>query len=278
MGFLESFLIGMTQGLTEFLPVSSSGHLALIDNFFKLNSGNLLFEVGVHIGTVLSIIVVYRKTIWSWVKDVLIFLKDFKVNDGAYLFSLVVISAIPAGFIGILLKDYIAAAFSNLLVVGICFLVTGAVLYWTEKKVAGTSEDGLGELGQLKDARSITYRQAFIIGLAQAVAILPGISRSGSTIAVALCLGVSRSTSAMFSFLMSIPVILGAGVLQLKDISSLNHSELQYLLFSVFISFVFGLVGLLLILYFVKRARLSSFSWYLWIIGTGSVIYYFIGR
>ncbi len=277
MGFLEAFLMGMAQGLTEFLPVSSSGHLALIENFFKLNSENLLFEVGVHIGTVLSIIVVYRKTIWNWVKDVFKFITSFKANDGAYLFSLVIVSALPAGLIGIFFKDYITAAFSSLLVVGICFLITGAVLFWTEKRVSGTADDELGELGELKDAREISYKQAFFIGIAQAIAILPGISRSGSTIAAALCLGVSRSTAAMFSFLMSIPVILGAGLLQLRELNGLNYLGLQHLLFSVLISFLFGLVGLLLILYFVKKAKLSTFSWYLWVLGVGSIAYYFIG-
>ena len=277
MGFLEAFFIGMAQGLTEFLPVSSSGHLALIENFFELNSGNLLFEVGVHIGTVLSIVVVYRKTIWHWVRDVFKFFTSFKVNDGAYLFSLVIVSTLPAGVIGIFFKGYIEAAFSSLLVVGICFIITGAVLFWTEKRVSGTEEDKLGELGQLKDARLITYKQAFLIGIAQAVAILPGISRSGSTIAAALCLGVSRSTAAMFSFLMSIPVILGAGLFQLRELNGLNYLGLQHLLFSVLISFLFGLVGLLLILYFVKKAKLSTFSWYLWILGLGSITYYFMG-
>lgn len=278
MGFFEAFFIGMAQGLTEFLPVSSSGHLALIESFFNLTSESLLFEVGVHIGTVLSIIVVYRKTILNLSKDSLKFMTNFKVNDGSYLFSLIVVSAIPAGLIGIFFKDLITEAFSSLLVVGICFLVTGFVLFWTEKKIAGTSEDELGEFGKLSDAREITYKQAFLVGLAQAVAMLPGISRSGATIASGLYLGVPRSTAAMFSFLMSIPVILGAGLLQLKALNGLNYLELQHLLFSVLISFIFGLVGLLLILYFVKKAKLSTFSWYLWVLGTCSIIYYFIGR
>jgi len=278
MGFLEAFFMGLIQGLTEFLPVSSSGHLALLEKFFNFTSENLLFEVGVHIGTVLSIIVVYRQTIKDWLKDIAKFFTTFKGNDGAYLFSLVVVSAIPTGLIGVFFKDYIKAAFANLLVVGVSFLVTGCVLFWTEKKIAGTSDQELGELGKLKDARAISYKQAFFVGLAQSVAILPGISRSGSTIAAALCLGVSRSTAAMFSFLMSIPVILGAGLLQLKDLNGLDYIGVQHLLFSILTSFLFGLVGLLLILYFVKKAKLSTFSWYLWLLGTGSIIYYFTGR
>ncbi len=270
--------MGMAQGLTEFLPVSSSGHLALLGAFFQLNSSSLVFEVGVHLGTLFSIFTVYRKIIGSWFMEVMSHLRTLKLNDGAYLFYLVIIASLPAGVIGILLKDFIIGTFSNLLIVGGSFLFTGCVLFAAEKsqkgKEIGAEMKGFGELS---DVRSINLKQAFLIGWAQALAILPGVSRSGSTISMALFLGVPRKTSALFSFLMSIPVILGAGILQIKDIGDLPAADFKYLVFSFIISYIFGLVGLLGILYFVKKAQLDRFSWYLWAIGFGSIAFYFAG-
>ncbi len=277
MSFVEPILLGIIQGLTEFLPVSSSGHLALVANIFKTAKQSLLFEVGVHFGTVLSILFVYRKLIKKWLKELLKSLKLAQKNDGLRLFLLITVSAMPAGILGLLLKSYIESAFSNLLVVGVCFLITGVLLYWTEKKVDNNQEEEFSDFDNLASTQEISYKQALIVGWAQAFAILPGISRSGSTIAVALSLGVSRKAAAMFSFLMSIPVIVGATLLQLLQVDYLSVDESKSLVLAILVSFVFGLIGLYSILHFVKKAKLSRFSWYLWVLGVLSISYHFLG-
>ena len=242
MNFLDSIIMGIIQGLTEFLPVSSSGHLALFEKFFNASQESLLFEVGVHFGTVLSILVVYRKTIYSLLKDLLKFLKTKKMNSGCRLLLMIVVSAIPAGIVGIIFKSYIEQAFSSLLIVGICFILTGVLLYWTEKKISGRKEDNFDDFSDLSGLSEINYKKALLVGWAQAFAILPGISRSGSTIAIALSLGISRKSAAMFSFLMSIPVILGATVLQVIGIEQISQGEVYYLIVSIAVSFVFAFV------------------------------------
>ena len=202
MDLLQALILGIVQGLTEFLPVSSSGHIELGKAIFGMgDEENLTFSIIVHFATVLSTIVVFRKDIVELLKGWL----KFSYNDETKFLVLILLSMIPVGLIGVLFKDEVESLFANnTLLVGCMLCVTGTLLLVTH---------------WAKDAqKEITPQRAFIVGIAQAVAVLPGISRSGSTIATGLLLGIDKAKIARFSFLMVIPPILGATLLEVKDL------------------------------------------------------------
>ncbi len=202
MEWFEALILGIIQGLTEYLPVSSSGHLAIGQALFGLNSGedNLAFTVLLHIATVLStIVILWREIVWLFTD-----LFKFKWNEGTKYIVNIIISMIPVGIVGLFFKDKVEEVFgSGLLVVGICLMVTASLLafsYWAKPR----------------QREHISPWHAFIIGIAQALAVLPGLSRSGSTIATGLLLGNKKEKLAQFSLLMVIPPILGVARLVAK--------------------------------------------------------------
>ena len=203
MGALEAFLLGLIQGLTEFLPVSSSGHLEIGKALLGVEEGGLAFSVVVHGATAISTMVVFRKDIVDVVSGIF---RPGSEGDPARKFAgLVLVSMVPVGIVGLMFKEAIEARLDGHLgPVGIALLVTAALLWWAQRR----GREG-GQVG---------WWQALIIGLAQAVAVLPGISRSGATISAALLLGVDREEAARFSFLMVLPPILGATALEVKDV------------------------------------------------------------
>ena len=203
MGALEAFLLGLIQGLTEFLPVSSSGHLELGKALLGVDEGGLAFSVVVHGATAMSTIVVFRKDIVDLVTGVF---SPGERGAGARSFAgLILLSMVPVGVVGLMFKDAIEARLDGHLgAVGAALLVTAALLFWAQRR----GREG-GRVGVL---------EAGVIGCAQAVAVLPGISRSGATISAALLLGVDREEAARFSFLMVLPPILGATLLEVKDL------------------------------------------------------------
>jgi undecaprenyl-diphosphatase len=254
MSVLESILLGIIQGLTEFLPVSSSGHIEigkslLNSSFFE--EENLLFTVILHFATAISTIVVFRKTIVSLLKG--LFKKEKK--EMAFSFKIVV-SMIPAALVGFFFEDEIASLFSgSLSFVGYMLIITALLLYLADKAKS--------------TARNVGFIDSLLIGIAQAIAILPGISRSGSTIAISVLLGIDKKKSAEFSFLMVIPLILGKIA---KDILS---GELEALSTTNFLPFLFGFLAALISGYFacnwmlelVRRSKLSYFAIYCLIVG-----------
>ena len=203
MGFWEAILLGIIQGLTEFLPVSSSGHLALFTAILgnnQLPSENLLFTILVHAATAIATVIVFRNDIVAILSGML---KKDQPETRAFV-GYIVVSMMPAVLIGLFFEDQITALFdTNLALVGAMLCLTAALLFFTDK--ASSKE------------QPITYKVALLIGIAQAIAILPGISRSGATIAVALLIGVSRPEAARFSFLMVIPLILGSMAKSILD-------------------------------------------------------------
>jgi len=224
---LKSILLGIVQGLTEFLPVSSSGHLALSQIILKTEELGVTFDVFLHFGTLGAIVIVFRKSIVLIIKPII---KPGKNNPGdvgySNLILKIILSAIPATVVGLLFQDEIESIFHNLFLLSIAFLTTGTVLWLTRKK---TETD-----------KDISYLDAIIIGAAQALALLPGISRSGMTISTALLLNNEREKSAEFSFLMVIPLIFGASVLKLGEVitsGQLADNWLAYLIgtFTAFI-------------------------------------------
>lgn len=257
----EAFLLGLVQGLTEYLPVSSSGHLE-IGNYLLGTSGkeNLTFTVAVHFATVMSTVVVLWPEIWSLVKG---FFK-FKFNEETQYVLKIFVSMIPVMLVGFFLKDQVEALFGNgLIVVGIMLLVTASLLafsYFAKPRIKET----------------ITWKDAFIVGIAQACAVLPGLSRSGSTIATGLLLGNKKESIAQFSFIMVIIPILGESFLQLISGELIDATDsglpLSSLLIGVVTAFVSGYIACKWMLKLVKNGKLIWFALYCTIVGLLALI------
>ncbi len=265
MSELEAILLGLVQGLTEFLPVSSSGHLTIAKSLFGIETSNLSFEVAVHAATVLSTIVAFRKEILK----LIIGFFNLKMNaEKDYIFKIGV-SMIPVFIIGVFFKDYVEAIFGEgLVVVGCMLLVTAFLLALSEylsKKQAQKAAKENKESGH-----EVTYKDAIIIGIAQAIAVLPGLSRSGTTISTGLLCGVKKSSVAQFSFLMVLIPILGEAFLELVggEFSGSSSGIAALPLFLGFLSaFISGLFACTLMINLVKKARLWWFSIYCVIAG-----------
>lgn len=263
MEWFEALILGIVQGLTEYLPVSSSGHLAIGADLFGLNGEeNLTFTVAVHIATVLStIVILWREIVWLFTD-----LFKFRWNEGTKYVVNILISMIPVGIVGLCFKDKVEAIFgSGLLVVGICLLVTATLLafsYWAKPR----------------QRENISPLHAFIIGLAQALAVLPGLSRSGSTIATGLLLGNKKERLAQFSFLMVIPPILGEALLDVKDMAEMGVSQAMAglpplsLLVGFLAAFVSGCIACKWMINIVKRGKLIWFALYCAVVGTLTIV------
>lgn len=257
---LRAIILGIIQGLTEFLPVSSSGHLELgkfIMNDTSVGEQSMLMTVVLHAATALSTIVVFRKDIWEIISG----LFQFKLNDSFWFSVKIVISMIPAVFIGLMFEDQIEALFSKqLLLVGAMLLVTGAILFLADRAKDTTKDVG--------------FKEAVIIGISQAIAILPGISRSGATISTSVLLGIDRSKAARFSFLMVIPLILGK---MAKDILSGEIAYSQEILMPLSVGFVAafltGILACTWMIKLVKASKLSYFAYYCFAVGIGAIVW-----
>jgi undecaprenyl-diphosphatase len=259
MDNLESLILGIIQGLTEFLPVSSSGHLELAKALLgdqSLPEESLLFTVVVHFATALATLVVFRKEI------VTIFtgLFQFK-NNQEFRFSLnIIISMIPAALVGLFLDEEIEALFGGkVLLVGLMLLITGLLLLFANNTEAGD--------------KNVSKAKALIIGLSQAIAILPGISRSGATISTSLLLGISRERAARFSFLMVVPLILGKMTKDILDGALNVHDGIPSSIFIGFIAaFATGVWACNWMIEIVKRANLNYFALYCFIVGIIAIV------
>ena len=260
MDYFEAFLLGIVQGLTEFLPISSSGHIeiskVILGSSFDKNEG-LLFTIILHFATALSTMFIFRKDIIDIFKGLL----TKKWNESKKFSLSILISMIPAVFIGLLYENFINSLFNgSLILVAAMLYITGLLLF-------------LSDFLKLKK-KEITYKNSFIIGLAQAIAILPGISRSGATIATSVIMGIDREKAARFSFIMVIPLIFGS---MAKSIIDNGITFENFDLFSValgFISaFITGLIACKWMISLVKKSKLYYFSIYCCIVGS-IIIYY----
>ncbi len=256
MELLKAVLLGILQGLTEFLPVSSSGHLVIGAKLLGFDEPGIAFEVFLHLGTLLAVVIVFRRELLRMIMAPLRLLGggEKKVDAETELFFrwdiYIVVATIPAVIVGLFLKDRIEAIFSNILVTFTMLAVTSMIMVLTRF---------------LKNRRiEINCPRAFTIGVAQSMAILPGLSRSGSTIFTGMLLGIDRETVARFSFIMSIPAILGAAVLQLGDLlaSPPGKSEIINLAAGTLASGISGYGAIILLLSIVRRGRLHWFGYY----------------
>jgi undecaprenyl-diphosphatase len=260
MNLLESIILGIIQGLTEFLPVSSSGHLELGKALLKINlENNLLFSIIVHCATTLSTIFVFRDDIFQIIKDIL----KFKWNESTQFAVKIVLSMIPVGLVGLIFKDTIEGFFQgDIKLVGFMLCLTGVLLLFTH-------------FIRNREGGEVTFWRAFVIGLAQAVAIMPGISRSGATIATAILIGTTRAKAARFSFLMVIPPIIGATLLEVKDYleqPSAPDMSITILSAGFIAAFVTGLFACKLMIDLVKKGKLIYFAIYCLVVGIASVL------
>mgnify|MGYP004693883139 FL=1 len=295
MSLLQAVFMGIIQGLTEFLPVSSSGHLALFKILFgiEMDTG-MLFDVLLHVGTLAAICTVYYRDIAKLFVEGLCIVRDVVLNIGTFFRNcfvkasghrsggeavllpyrrivsngyrkfvlLILVSTIPTGVIGYVGKDVVEQASEILLVPGICLILTGVLLL-----IADHAKEGE------KLPKNVTYSNAFLIGIAQGVATLPGLSRSGTTITACLLSGFNRKFAVKYSFIMSIPAILGAMVLELKDFTpaAVSGSEISCYAVGMAIAAVLGYICIKTMLFIVKKQKFTGFAIYCFIIGAVSI-------
>lgn len=282
MSFLEAILLAIVQGATEFLPISSSGHLVLGQHFLGIEEPQLLFDIILHVGTLLAVVLFYRDSIAEIVRDSLGGLRAFAqtrqladlfAGDGARVAALVVLATLPTGVIGLLLEKVLdpadgeriitAPVVCGILLVNGCILITHRVLRERDVKHAGALT-----------VWNLTLLGAFAIGVAQGFAVLPGISRSGTTITAALIVGTTRVQAARFSFLLSIPAILGALVLKFDPavFAGAGGSVIALYIGAALVAAVVGYLCLRLLVFMLERAQFHHFAWYCWVVGVIGLI------
>jgi len=258
MTILQSIILGLVQGLTEFLPISSSGHLVLFQRFFGLKEAVLTFDVLVHLGTLVAVVAVFWRDIVSIIK-----------RPWQRLSLLIIVATIPTGIMGLALKDFFEMLFQSGKSLGIEFLVTGLIIW---------AADNIKERD--KGIEKISYFDAAFVGVMQGIAILPAISRSGLTIAGSLFRGINRETAARFSFLVSIPAIAGASLLDLKNISiqSLPPGAGPAYVIGPVVAAVSGYWAIRFMIRILQRGSLRGFAYYVWALGLVVIALQLTGR
>ncbi len=261
MDTFHAILLGLIQGLTEFLPVSSSGHLAIAQHFLPgFEQPGLLFDVLLHFATTMAVVIYFRTDIWQLLTC--FFRSDPYAVDDRHTFWMIILGSIPTAVIGLSGKDFFEGLFENLLVIGCMLLLTALLLIVAEK----ARKDGRS-LAQLK------VNDALLVGVVQGLAIIPGISRSGSTIACLLLRGIDGEAAAKFSFLLALPAIFGAMLLSLKDLQQISNSDLPAYCLGALIAFGSGLFAIRWLMNVVRRRRLVSFAIYCLLVGSSIIGY-----
>lgn len=265
MTFLHAIILGIFQGITEFLPISSSGHLVVLQHFFGIKEGNLFFTEMLHFGTLISIIIVYFNDIIKIIAEFFKMLgqgiKNKKIrvtNMYQKMAILIIIGSIPTAIIGLAFKDTFEKLYNSILAISIAFLITGFILWFVDKKSRGN-----------KDIKDMSFLDSILIGIFQGAAIAPGISRSGSTIAGGLFRGLNRKLATEFSFLLALPATFGAGLLGIKEVID-TGSQAQFsapLVLGIIISTVVGIISIKVLIKLLENEKLYYFSYYLWVLG-----------
>ena len=291
MSLINSIFLGIIQGLAEFLPISSSGHLAILQEVLNVKGAGMVFDIMLHMGTLIAIFICYWKDIKKLFIEGILIIRDFCINIARLIKNigkkdsekvkylnmvrspyrkfvmLVIVSSIPTAIIGVLLKDIVENVSSSMLVVGICLLVTSVLLTIADNCNVGN-----------KRPRNITYKEAGIVGIVQGLATLPGISRSGSTITACLLCGFDKSFAVKYSFIMSIPAVLGAVLLELKDFAAMSVTwpELRNYLIGTLFAAIVGFICIKTMLVLVRGKRFKYFSIYCFMAGLFAVVWYFV--
>ncbi|MEA4813560.1 MAG: undecaprenyl-diphosphate phosphatase [Oscillospiraceae bacterium] len=272
MTYLSSILLGFIQGVAEFLPISSSGHLAIAQNLLNLDIGGTqdhFFDVLLHMGTLIAIFIVYWRDIWDMICEFFGFFRDVarrespkQVPPARRLILLIIIGTLPL-FAVLPVKDKIETLSSNMPVVGAALLVTGVLLFMSDRFNKGR-----------KSELSATVLDVIIIGIGQAIATVPGISRSGMTISLGCFCGLDRRFAVRYSFLMSIPAVLGANILSLKDAmgAGIDTSLLPVYAVGVLTAAVFGYLSIRLLKFVADKGKFGAFAYYCWAVGALTLI------
>ena len=265
MDILQVVVMALVQGVAEFLPISSSGHLCVLYELFqqfgtKLESSSLTLNIALHFGTLISIFVVYRTRIWRL------------LTTDRRVIPMVILATIPAAVAKMLISQTVGddSVFENALLAGICFPITGVILLWCSNRSGDTI------------CRDISVKQALFIGFVQSIALLPGISRSGSTICAGLLCGMKRDEAATFSFMMAIPAIAGGALLETIDLlksqsagssGAISEHGAFLLILGIVISCVVGILALKLLLKWLEQGKLKYFAWWLFLLGPVVIIW-----
>lgn len=267
MTYFEATILGLVQGLAEFLPISSSGHLALLQNWFDIDETKvLLFTVLLHVGTLVSVFIVYWKDIWELIKELVLTIKDLCTGKGLRMEErpvrklgvMIIVATIPTAIIGFAFSDFFDSLYTSVLPIGIGLIITGFLLVLAEK--IGTANRGIKEMN---------IRNAIFVGLVQGIAICPGISRSGSTLFGSLVCNLDRKFAVKFVFLISIPSILGSAILEAPAAieAGVTAAQMGPVLWGMAVAAVSGLVAIKTMIKIVSDKKLSYFSYYVWILG-----------
>ena len=275
MTLLESLILGLVQGLAEFLPISSSGHLAALQYIFGIDGSNVLtFTVMLHFGTLVAIFVVYWKDIVDLVKELFATIKDIctgqgvqvNKNDTRKLGFMIITASVPTAIIGLLLNDFFESLYARMTVIGVCLIITGCGLFFAERYGGGK-----------RTIKDMNFRNAFFIGLCQSVAIMPGISRSGATMIGGLACKFDRAFAVRYAFLISIPSVLGAFLLEVpeavRSVSDGTGMSLGVMLAGIAVAAVSGYAAIKVMIKAVTNKKLMYFSVYTWIAGAALIIY-----
>lgn len=273
MGYIEAIILGLVQGLAEFLPISSSGHLALLQHFFNVEADKvLLFTVLLHLGTLISVFIIYWKDIWELIIELFLTFKDLFTGKGLRLRErpirklgvMIIVASIPTAVIGLLFNDFFEGLYSSVASIGVGLVITGLLMFFSER--IGSANKGIEKMN---------FRNAIFIGILQGIAICPGISRSGSTLVGGLTTGLKREFAVKFAFLISIPSILGSFILELPDAihAGTDPSLLGPILVGVVVAAVSGFAAIKGMISIVSKQKLKYFSYYVWVLGAFCIIY-----
>lgn len=257
MTILDAVLLGLLQALGEFLPISSSAHLVLLPYFRGMEYQGLAFDVLLHAATLLAVILYFAKDWFHLLKDGLTHPASAQGRMLWYLAA----ATVPAGLAGLLLNDWAESTFRNPLMIAGCLMVFAALLWWADRK------------GAKNETQEITFKTIMLIGCAQALAIMPGVSRSGITITAALLLGLSRPAGARISFLLSTPIIAGAALLEMGQLSA---ADIQAPLMWGFVSAFAGALAVIgWLMKYIKTHSFDIFVYYRWLLGAAIIVFYF---
>ena len=253
MSTLQAAILGLVQGLGEFLPISSSAHLVLIPWLFKWNDPGLTFDIALHIGTLIAVAIYFWK---DWLKLITMGLTDVRSTEGK-LFWYLVAATIPGAVVGFLLEKKAETIFREPILIATMLILLGVLLYWADRRGVKNIE-----------MNHITFRTSLFIGLAQALAIIPGVSRSGITMTMGLLMGLTREGAARFSFLLAAPIIFGAALVKLPFLVS-NPSVLTInFIIGILVSFVIGILSIGFLLRYVQTNNFLPFAWNRFILGS----------
>lgn len=260
MDVLYAILLGVLQGITEWLPVSSSGHLAIAQNFFGLEVP-VMFDIVLHIGTLLAAVVFLKDEIFQIISGIIDGVKTKKINYGIKLFFMTIIASIPTAVIGFAFKNFFEGMFFEIRYVGIALMITALLLF-------------VGEKAKTIKGKKPSYFDALIMGMFQGFAVAPGISRSGSTIAAGMLLGNDKTNIARFSFLLSIPAIVGAGIFEGMESASVEfiQQNLISVLAGFFVSAIVGYLSMKFLIGMIKEGRFWWFGVYCLVIGISLLV------